>query len=88
MINCQSLDGSLVDEAYVNHLMSFNMVGGNFREHGHPDLPHLFAVDLIGSELKWMNEEFPKDRFVWYHWFESVFLVPEEMAFVLRLKWS
>lgn len=46
------------------------------------------AVDVLGSEFKWMNDTFSKDKFTWYHWFESVFLVPEEMVPFLALRWS
>ena len=46
------------------------------------------CVDVLGKEFTWMNETFPKDQFKWYHWFESVFLVPEEMVPFLILRWS
>ena len=46
------------------------------------------TVDVMGKELVWMNETFPKDTFTWYLWFESVFLVPEEMLPFLQLRWS
>lgn len=47
-----------------------------------------FCVDAIGKEFVWMNETFPAEEYVWYLWFESVFLVPENMAIILRLRWS
>lgn len=46
------------------------------------------VVDVLGDEFVWMNESFTKDKFTWYVWYESVFLVPEEMLMFLRLKWS
>lgn len=46
------------------------------------------TVDVMGDELVWMNETFPKEKFTWYLWFESVFLVPEEMVPFLILRWS
>ena len=46
------------------------------------------VVDVLGKEFIWMNETFPKEKFKWYLWFESVFLVPEEMVPFLLLKWS
>jgi hypothetical protein len=46
------------------------------------------VVDVLGEEFVWMNEVFPKEKFKWYLWFESVFLVPEEMVPFLRLRWS
>lgn len=46
------------------------------------------VVDVLGNEFIWMNETFPREKFTWYLWFESVFLVPEEMIPFLRLRWS
>ena len=46
------------------------------------------TADVIGSEFVWMNNTFPKERFTWYHWFESVFIVPDEMLPLLILKWT
>jgi hypothetical protein len=45
------------------------------------------CVDVLGKEFVWMNEHFPKEKFTWYLWFESIFLVPEEMHTLLVLKW-
>jgi hypothetical protein len=57
-----------------------------------PDVPpgfeNYYLVDVIGKEFVWLNKTFPKERFKWYCWYESVFLVPPEMATFLRLKWS
>lgn len=47
-----------------------------------------YCVDVIGKEFVWLNESFPREHFEWYCWYESVFLVPPEMATFLRLKWS
>ena len=46
------------------------------------------VVDVLGSEFVWMNDAFPKEKFTWYLWFESVFLVPDEMVTFLTLRWS
>ncbi len=50
--------------------------------------PEYYAVDVIGNELVWMNENFCKEKYTWYLWFESIFLVPDEMACALHLRWS
>lgn len=46
------------------------------------------CVDVLGSEFVWMNETFSREKFTWYLWFESIFLVPEDMATFLALRWS
>lgn len=46
------------------------------------------CVDVLGEELEWMNEHFPKEQYTWYHWFESIFLVTPEMATFLKLRWQ
>lgn len=46
------------------------------------------VVDVLGNEFIWMNETFTKDKFTWYVWYESVFLVPDEMLTFLALRWS
>jgi len=46
------------------------------------------CVDVGGDTLKWMNESFTSDKFTWYVWFESVFLVPDEMLTFLALRWT
>jgi hypothetical protein len=46
------------------------------------------VVDVFGDEFVWMNDSFTKDKFTWYVWYESVFLVPEEMLAFLMLRWS
>ena len=63
---------------------------GTFREESElpPGFEKYRCVDVLGKEFVWMNETFPKEKFAWYLWFESVFLVPEEMVPFLRLKWS
>ena len=56
------------------------------RVDGHKKYPNLIAIDMLGEALEWANEEFA-DR-EWYLWFECVFLVPEDMASLIMLKWS
>ncbi len=46
------------------------------------------CVDVFGPEFLWMNEHFPREQYTWYLWFESVFLVPPEMATYLKLRWA
>jgi len=46
------------------------------------------CVDVLGPEVVWMNEHFSREKFTWYLWFESVFLVPPEMVTFLELRWS
>ena len=46
------------------------------------------CVDVLGAEFVWMNENFPKEQYTWYLWFESVFLVTPEMATYLKLRWA
>jgi len=46
------------------------------------------CVDVIGPDFLWLNENFPKEKFTWYLWFESIFLVTPEMATFLKVKWS
>lgn len=53
-----------------------------------PGLESYTCVDVMGAEFVWMNEAFGKDKITWYLWFESVFLVPEEMMPFLILRWS
>ena len=46
------------------------------------------TVDVLGKEFLWMNDCFPKDKFTWYVWYESVFLVPKEKAAILIRRWG
>ena len=46
------------------------------------------CVDVLGEELIWMNENFPREQYTWYLWFESIFLVTPEMATFLKLRWK
>lgn len=46
------------------------------------------CVDMLGSEFVWVNENFPCEQYTWYLWFESIFLVPPEMATFLQLRWQ
>lgn len=56
--------------------------------HGrHAEYSNLTDIDVMGKELIWINENFPRERFTWYIWFESVFLVPDEMLSFLMLRW-
>jgi hypothetical protein len=46
------------------------------------------CIDVSGPDLVWLNKVFPQERFTWYAWFESVFLVPDAMYSFLVLKWA
>jgi len=48
----------------------------------------MVTVDVFGTEFVWMNLVFPREHYEWYLWFESVFLVPPEMATFLRVRWA
>ena len=52
------------------------------------EYPDMFVIDMLGGGLVWVNENFPKEKYTWYLWFESVFLVPAEMHSILRLKYT
>lgn len=75
----------LAEIPHLNH----DKLGGFNQGIGIPkEFNNYYCVDVLGKEFVWMNESFPKDRYKWYLWYESVFLVPEEMAIILRLRWS
>lgn len=46
------------------------------------------CIDVLGTEFRWLNDNFPKEKYTWYLWFESIFLVPQEMATFVALRWS
>jgi hypothetical protein len=46
------------------------------------------CIDVLGKELQWINEQFPKEQYTWYLWFECIFLVTPEMATYLKLRWA
>lgn len=62
----------------------------NLKDNDYPPekFKNYYLVDVSGKEFVWMNDSFPKDRYKWYLWYESVFLVPEDMATFLILKWK
>lgn len=73
----------------TNPLFADTCNHGRIDLHGVPDgYENFHTVDVLGKELIWMNNTFPKENFTWYLWFESVFLVPEEMLPFLLLRWS
>ena len=75
-----------------HQLVKFEFSGKvrNLRDDDNPPekFKNYYLVDVLGKEFVWMNDSFPKDRYKWYLWYESVFLVPEEMATFLILRWS
>jgi hypothetical protein len=73
-------------DEHLEYLNSYKMSVVELRKTNHEGYPGFVAIDILGEPLKWANEEFV-DR-EWYLWFESVFLVPEDMASLIMLKWS
>ena len=61
---------------------------GSFRNEVPDGYEGYYCVDVVGDEFAWMNAAFPKEKYTWYLWFESVFVVPPEMASFLRLRWA
>lgn len=75
---------------HFNWLISFSGdTAGRISEQPGPEgYENYHLVDVLGDEFMWMNETFTKDKFTWYVWYESVFLVPSEMLTILKLRWS
>lgn len=44
------------------------------------------CVDMLGPEFEWINQNFPREQYTWYLWFESIFLVPADMLTFLTLR--
>jgi len=92
-VNYISIEDSLDEQGLIDHYTRLSRYqpspSGSIRTQESPiGFANYHVVDVIGSELVWMNETFPKDKFTWYIWFESVFLVPEEMLPFLALRWA
>lgn len=93
IVNYQSMYEDTPEQELVEHyewLTGFSGTEpGNISEQPSPEgYENYHVVDVIGNEFVWMNEAFTKDKFTWYVWYESVFLVPNEMLSFLRLRWS
>jgi hypothetical protein len=73
---------------YAQHLADYNT--GFFRIDQDRTPPEGYesyrCVDMLGPEFMWVNENFPREKYTWYLWFESIFLVPPEMATFLQLR--
>lgn len=94
-INYQSIHSDTPEQELIEHfdwLASFGKNDyfgpGKIGDQPPDGYENFHVVDVLGSELMWMNETFPKEKFTWYLWYESVFLVPDEMMPFLRLRWS
>ena len=97
MINFKDAAGLATEQQLITHYTYLigvrpveiidwsNMSGRRERNKSYPN--HI-PFDVLGPKLKWMNENFPKEEYEWYLWFESIFLIPEEMYTFLALKWS
>lgn len=93
IVNYKSIDNQINDselQEIAERLMNIPWRNpGQINAHESPDgMKSYYTVDVIGEELRWMNDTFPKEQFTWYLWFESVFLVPEEMVTFLKLRWG
>lgn len=49
---------------------------------------HYHIVDCLGESFVWLNDTFPEEQYTWYYWFESVFLIPDEMLPLVCLKFE
>lgn len=93
IVNYQSIHDNTPAQELNEHyewLTSFDGTEpGNISNQPGPEgYENYYVVDVLGTEFIWMNEAFTKDKFTWYVWYESVFLVPDEMVSFLRLRWE
>jgi hypothetical protein len=91
-INFRSV-GKAIDQELLEHAQRL----ANYKPLGHflggGRLPpngfeSFVCIDAIGEQFLWLNENFPREQYIWYLWFESVFLVTPQMATFFRLKWA
>lgn len=72
---------------HFNFLSNFSMdIINTTHRQPPPGFEEFHCVDIVGKSIEWVNEAFPKERFEWYLWFESVFLVTPEMYSHILLK--
>lgn len=93
IVNFRPMPGVLAsDEELGQHaewLAAFNPNAGIIGAREPPEgYGKYTTVDVLGPEFEWMNTTFSKQKFEWYLWFESIFLVPETMLPFLILRWS
>lgn len=92
--NFQAMPGTVISDLELDQHAewlarpSIFKLPNSFREEVPSEFEGHYCVDVIGDEFAWMNESFPKEKYTWYLWFESVFVVPPEMAAFLKLRWS
>lgn len=92
--NFQAMRGANIPELeleqHADWLASFDGAYSGFISDRQPPPGYesYVCVDAMGAEFVWMNESFGRDHATWYLWFESIFLVPKEMATFLRLRWT
>lgn len=79
-----------LDEHYtwLSSFDDYDEPGRIFEQPGPEGFENYHVVDVLGKEFQWMNATFTEDKFTWYIWYESVFLVPDEMIPFLRLRWT
>ena len=56
---------------------------GSFRNEVPDGYEGHYCVDVVGDEFVWMNESFPKEKYTWYLWFESVFIATPERSIAI-----
>jgi hypothetical protein len=54
---------------------------------GH-NLDHYYELNLQGHHLIWANDNFPAEDYLWYYWFDPVFIVPPKMYLHYVMIWS
>jgi hypothetical protein len=93
-INFQSVS-KIIDKELLEHaqwLADYKPVYlGSFKGANRPPpdgFESFVCVDAMGEQFLWLNEQFPREQYIWYLWFESVFLVTPQMATLFRLKWA
>lgn len=92
--NFQAMPGTVISDLELDQHAewlarpSIFKLPNSFRDEVPSEFEGHYCVDVIGDEFAWMNEAFPKEKYTWYLWFESVFVVPPEMAAFLKLRWA
>ena len=92
--NFQAMPGTVISDLELDQHAewlarpSIFKLPNSFRDEVPSEFEGHYCVDVIGDEFAWMNESFPKEKYTWYLWFESLFVVPPEMAAFLKLRWA
>lgn len=83
-------DAEFNADTYAQHLASYSTGFARVDYNRKPPAGYesYCCVDMLGLEFEWVNKNFPREQHTWYLWFESIFLVPPEMATFLQLRWA